>query len=388
MTINLRTGQGWSDLKRVLDDRPSDVLALCRLDLDVPTGSTSRTIVTDDPRGQGHDNFALWFKADGLSWKNYTTGECGRSLELIAYCNGWYHLDRRGAMEAARFACDRLRLSRIDQKQLEQDRDRAAAQRAQAEKDAEADQARKRAAAFNLFRNALPILGTAAETYWREARTIDLRAAPFVGPRGGSLVPNCLRFVPRHKYVHRDRRGAKIGESFHPCQIACCVDGNMRIVAVHQTYLAPDGRGKAVIPPAPDGTKQAARKVFPESLGCVIPLWRGDGHLSISEANDAGLLQTFGFSEGTEDGLTGVLAHPDWRWWAMISLSNMTAVAQRLPACCDAVLIHRQSDWEKPGAVAQFDRGLAAFRATGRPVADFAAFGGKDINDTLRGEGL
>jgi hypothetical protein len=29
---------------------------------------------------------------------------------------------------------------------------------------------------------------------------------------------------------------------------------------------------------------------------------------------------------------------------------------------------------------------MAALRSTGRPVADFAAFGGKDINDTLRGE--
>lgn len=385
--IDLRTRQGWSDLKQLLDDRPRDVLALCRLQIDPPTGSKSSTIVTDDPRGQGHGNFALWFKADGLSWKNYTTGECGRSLELIAYCLGWYHLKNRGAMEAARLACDRLGLGKVSQDQLAKDREQAAEARARAEQQAAGEAKRKRAAAFRLFLDAKPLLDTPAETYWREARGIDLRAAPFVGPRGGSLVPHALRYLPRHKYVHRDKHGRKIGESWHPCQIAACVDADMRVVAVHQTYLRPDGRGKALLPPAPDGTKQAERKVWPESNGCVIPLWRGDGHLSVGEACAAGLLQTFGFSEGTEDGLTGVLAHPDWRWWAMISLSNMVHVARRLPACCDAVLIHRQNDWIKPEAVAQFNRGMAAFAATGRPVADFGAYGGKDINDTLRGEG-
>jgi hypothetical protein len=49
------------------------------------------------------------------------------------------------------------------------------------------------------------------------------------------------------------------------------------------------------------------------------------------------------------------------------------------------VIVHRQNDWDKPQAVAQFDRGLAALRASGRMVAEVAAAEGKDLNDTLRG---
>jgi hypothetical protein len=52
-----------------------------------------------------------------------------------------------------------------------------------------------------------------------------------------------------------------------------------------------------------------------------------------------------------------VLAAPQHRVWAMISLSNMANVAARLPDCIDSVIVHRQNDWDKPAAVAQFDRG-------------------------------
>lgn len=382
MTINLRTREGWDDLKRILDDRPEDVLRICSLD--VATRRT--TIVTDDPLGGGHDNFAIWLKADGLSWKNYTTGECGRSLELIAYCQGWYNLDRRGAAEAARFAIAQFGLGSIDQAAL--DRDRAASQQQQRQHRAAAAEElrRKQGNAYHTFiKAAVPILGTGAEIYLREARGIDLRGEPFIGPRGGLIVPHALRFLARHKYVRRDRKGNKVGESFHPCMVACCVDANMKIRAIHQTYLADDFSDKAAIEPAPDGTIQKPRKVWPDSAALVIPLWRGEDHYSPKEAAELGLLQTLALSEGVEDGLSEVLAQPANRTWAMISLSNMVHVAGRLPACCDSVIVHRQNDWQKPEAVASFERGMAAIRATGRAAAEVGAVGGKDLNDTLRG---
>jgi hypothetical protein len=31
--IDLRTKQGFDDIKRILDDRPDDVLAMCRIDM-------------------------------------------------------------------------------------------------------------------------------------------------------------------------------------------------------------------------------------------------------------------------------------------------------------------------------------------------------------------
>ncbi|KPG01803.1 hypothetical protein IP86_03065 [Rhodopseudomonas sp. AAP120] len=383
MTINLRTRQGWEDLKRILDDRIGEVLNLCGLDLPRRGGWT----VLDDPLGQGHDSFGLCLRADGLSWKRFNGTEKGRALELIAYCNGWYDLANRGAEPAARLAMQRLGLGRIDEAQLARDRAAAAERRAQAEKDGRDQAERRAAAAFAIFVNAQPVLGTVADYYLRERRGIDLSAPPFIGPRGGCLAPGSLRFAPQHRYVIRDRRNLRVGEYFGPALIACCTDAEGRVRAVHQTWLRPDGSDKADIPPAPDGKAQKARRVLGDFKGLVIPLWRGDGHLSVREACEHGVLQTLGLSEGVEDGLTGVLAKPDWRWWAAISLSNIANVASRLPDCIDAVMVHRQNDWDKPEAVAAFDAGMAALRASGRAVADFAAFGGKDINDTLRGEG-
>lgn len=387
MSIDLRTAQGYADVKRFLDDRPDDVLALCRIKLPAKRGGT---IVIDDPRGQGAANFAIWLKADGLSWKNYTTDEKGRSLELIAYINGWYHLENRGGKEAARYAVERFRLGRVNNAELERDRARSREMAARLQQDASADLKRQQRVAFKTFTDAEPVLGSAAETYLREARGIDLRAAPFIGPRGGSHAPAGLRFVPRHKYVHRDGAGNKTGESWHPCLVACCVDASMRIVAIHQTWLRGDGRDKAVLADAPDGTSQPGRKVFPASTGAVIPLWRGAGHLSVPDAMENyrvnGVIETLVLTEGVEDGLSAVLAAPQHRTWGMISLSNFVHVAGRLPEFADAVMVHQQNDWLKSAAVAQFERGMAAVRATGRMVATVAAYGGKDLNDTLRGE--
>lgn len=387
MTINLRNRQGWDDLKRILDDRADEVLRA--LGIDAPV----RSAVIDEPLGNGRGNFAIWRKADGLSWKNYTTGDKGRLLELIAYMRGWFHLENRGSKEAANWAMDALGLGRVSAADLARDRAAAQQRQQQARDDQAATLRRQQGAAFHTFtKEAVPILGpggaeTGAAIYLRVARGIDLRTDPFLGPRGGRLVPHALRFKERHKYVIRDRKGRKTGESWHPCMIAACVDGAMKIRAIHQTYLADDFSDKASIPPAPDGTPQKARKVWPsfDGVGLVIPLWRGEGNYSPREAAEIGLIHTTSLSEGVEDGLSEVLAAPQHRTWAMISLSNMVNVAGRLPPTCDSVIVHRQNDWLKPDAVAAFNRGMAAISATGRIATEVGAVIGKDMNDTLRG---
>lgn len=380
--INLRTKDGVEDLKRILDDRPSDVLDMCGIA--VPARRANR-IDMDDPRGSGRKNFAIWFYADGLSWKCFTTGDAGKSLELIAYCNGWFHLERRGFKEAAAFAVDRLGLGRVSAEQLAADRaqSRARQEKQQAEADAAAE--RRAGRAFALFANAAPLAGTLAEKYLRLARGIDLSVAPFRGPRKGRRTPSALRYIAAHAYAIRDADNARCGESEHPAMIACCVDAAGKIRAVHQTWLNADGTDKATIARAHDGTPQPARKVFGASAGLVIPLWRGDGHLTTAEAEQQGLLQTLVICEGVEDGLSAVLAAPQHRVWAAISLSNIANVAARLPACCDSVIVHRQNDWQKPAAVAAFDAAIEALQRTGRAVSIVEAAIGKDLNDTLRG---
>ena len=389
MQINLKTKQGWDDLKRELDDRMLDVLRALRL----PDPKGNGTILMCDPTGgDANPSFVIWTrKPGGLSWKRYGSIYGGKTLELIAYINGWFHAPKKGADEAARWAISQLGLGEIDAAQLSRDRAAAQARRVNENKAAAEELRRRQSAAFQTFvKDSIPILGvsgegTGAEIYLRDARGIDLRKAPFIGPRGGATPPHALRFKAQHKYIHRDRSGKKIRESYHPAMIACCVDRQMKIRAIHQTYLRDDFSDKADLAPTPDGHKQPARKVWPESAGCVIPLWRGDGHFTPQEAKDHGLLQTLVLTEGVEDGLSAVLAGPDLRVWAMISLSNMANVAQRLPDCCDSVIVHRQNDWQKLEAVAAFNAGLGAIRATGRAVAVVAAIEGKDLNDTLRG---
>lgn len=378
--IDLRTKQGWEDLKRILDDRVGEVLSLCGLEMPRRNGWT----LLDDPRGDGRECFGLCLRADGLAWKKFNGTEKGRALELIAYCHGWYHLDKRGADQAANLALQRLGLGNVSREQLERDRASAKEKRARAEADSHNRRDKKAAAAFASFASALQILGTPGEVYLRDARGIDLRTDPFIGPRGGNIAPGSLRFAPAHRYLARDKTGNVTAELLAPCMIACCASADGAIKAVHQTWLKRDGSDKADIPPAPDGTLQPSRKVLGEFAGLVIPLWRGDGHMSVKEACANGLLQTLILTEGVEDGLSAVLAAPQHRVWAMISLSNMANVAARLPDCIDSVIVHRQNDWDKPAAVAAFDRGLQALRDTGRMVAEVAAADGKDLNDTQR----
>lgn len=387
--IDLRTREGWDDLKRALDDRVGDVLALCDLDMPRRNGWT----LLDDPRGDGRECFGLCLRADGLAWKKFNGTEKGRALELIAYCHGWYHLDKRGADQAANLAVQRLGLGSISAEQLARDREASKARIAKAQGENERRKDRSAAAAFAIFAQGEPLVAkpgrkggaTAAGIYLCQARGIDLTAAPFIGPRGGNIAPGSLRHVERHRYLIRDQQNRVVEEFVCPALVACCTDEQGQIRALHQTWLRYNGSAKADIPPAPDGTRQPPRKVLGEFAGLVIPLWRGDGHLSVKDACANGLLQTLILTEGVEDGLSAVLAAPQHRVWAMISLSNMANVAARLPDCIDSVIVHRQNDWDKPSAVAAFDRGLQALRDTGRMVAEVAAAAGKDLNDTLRG---
>jgi hypothetical protein len=370
--INLRTREGWDDLKRELDARPDDVLRLCGID--VKRLSSGWTLI-DDPLGHGASNFGICMRGGFLTWKNFTSGEGGRSLELIAYCRGWSTAANRGAGQAAELALAHFRLGTISEQDLARGRAAADAIRRDREQQSEAERDRKAKAAFATWCNAVPVLGTLGEEYLFSGRGIDLREQPFIGPRGGALAPHCLRFVQALQHYDDNRR-----RTLWPALIACCVDADMRIRAIHQTFLNHAGTDKAPVVPA--------RKVWPDFGGCVIPLWAGDGNHPVAKANELfrehGVMQTIVLTEGVEDGLSAVLANPAHRVWACISLSNIANVAARLPECCDSVIVHRQNDWDKPAAVAAFEGALVALERTGRAVAIVEAYDGKDLNDTLR----
>jgi hypothetical protein len=89
-------------------------------------------------------------------------------------------------------------------------------------------------------------------------------------------------------------------------------------------------------------------------------------------------------TEGVEDGLTAALADPRHRVWAMISLGNMATCRSRSASTASSCIARTIGCSARRSQ--QFERGKAALEATGRPVVEVAAIGGKDLNDTLRGE--
>lgn len=334
-----------------------------------PRGPTGYIVLCDPRTAEKNPSLVIWTRRPGgLSWKNYSGADKGDIIGLVAYLRGWSHLPYRGFPEAMRFLESLLGIATRSDAELKRDADRARAAIVDADRVAQKDLAGQRRRAAGMWFHAMPIAFTPVITYL-QARGIDLTALPR-GPRGGERAPHTLRYLANHPHT-----GDAGTQSAWPCMIAACVDGQGKIGAVHRTWLARDGEGKAPVAPA--------RKCWPGFAGHFIPLWRGESALSVKEANANGLRETLVVTEGIEDGLTAAIAEPRFRVWAAISLSNIGNLP--LPECVDSVIIHRQNDWLKPQAVAAFDAARRALEATGRPVAEVAALCGKDINDTLRG---
>jgi hypothetical protein len=370
------------DIKAAANARMFDVLAWCGIR---ERPDRAGTILMSAPmRKDVHPSFAIWTKGGFVAFKDLAGGPRGDIIDLVAYCNGWWERPKRGSTEAIRFLKDKLGLERIDAAELE--RDRAASQKRNAElrKEANEKAARSEGAARSLWIQAPQIWGhRAAERYVKETRGLNFDLLP-KGPRGGDRRPEILHFLPNEKHIWQgDKTDAKNGqESFWPCIVAPCVDFSGEdktgvIRAIHRCWIKRDGSDKAPVIPA--------RKCWPAMAGTVIPLWRGDSGLSVREAIKNGLRETLVLCEGWEDGFSAVLGAPQFRTWAMISLSNMANIAPAIGEWCDGIIVHRQNDWNKPQAVEQFNRGKAALEALGIPVAEMLATGGKDINDTLRG---
>lgn len=299
-------------------------------------------------------SFVVWLTGAPGAWKDYATDDKGDVLKLIQYVHG---CDFAEAMKWAR--------SWLGIDRLSDDFKRKAVQRvaAEAERHKAAEQAeleRQRRSAFAIWLQSWErIAGTKAETYLRQ-RAIDIHKLP--------RPPRALRFAPAMRHVESDRDW--------PCMIAGMFSAAGVLVAIHRTWLAADGSGKAPVTPA--------RKIWPRGWqGAIIPIARGAGGLSTAEAERRGIKGRLVLVEGIEDALTVALAHPDLRVWAVCALSNLRHIV--LPACVDEVIVGADNDWGKPQAAKLLDAGLDALQAQGRPVRVARATVGKDFNDQLRG---
>ncbi|MGL4396630.1 MAG: DUF7146 domain-containing protein [Hyphomicrobium sp.] len=288
------------------------------------------------------------------AWTDFATGDKGDVFGLIQYVHG---LEFKDALAWARSWLGIEGAAPVAVATRLRDAKANAEARAREEQERAAKN-RKHAFGLYLAGRKRAFVPSPAHTYLC-SRGIDVT-------RLGKM-PGCLGWVPDMRHVETDTKW--------PAMIAAFFNADGAVVAVHRTYLRPDGAGKAPVTPA--------RKIWPSYKGAAIYLWRGKSKLSASEASANGLLETLVLVEGVEDGLSVALACPDFRVWAAGSLANLGEIT--LPKCCDEVVVCADNDWGKPQAQALLDRAVEGLAAQGVTVRVARSTVGKDVNDALRG---
>lgn len=253
------------------------------------------------------------------------------------------------------------------------------------------DAERAIAQAVQMFRESVAAAGTLVEDY------LTARALP-----PGRIDPGVLRqlrFLPRVPYWHT-RKGARratvIGE--YPVMLAPFQNGAGHICGVHLTYLRPDGGGKmdVIDPDAPD-KKLNAKKMKGRPWGCAIRLGAPAPVMVVSE--------------GIENGLTSLVARPEWPVWVAGSLGNMAGAGigeglphpiradRRLPSvypnfckpgmmppeqCRRVIILGERDAGDQPSAACLIERAARRFSQSGWATRIAWAPEGMDHNDVLR----
>lgn len=176
-------------------------------------------------------------------WHCFSTSQGGDAIALVQRLE---NLDFRGALDRLRSLglIDPALLRGIDETKETPEQTRARQKRAEQYRQQQLEIARrdmqdvvaKMASAQAIWKNAVTADGTLAETYLR-SRGIDTDALLRVY---GFRVPPALRFVARLPYR---KDGA---DSLWPAMVgAMALRPGQPLTAVHRTYLAADGSGKA-----------------------------------------------------------------------------------------------------------------------------------------------
>lgn len=243
--------------------------------------------------------------------------------------------------------------------------------------------------ARTLFKHSLPAHGSIAETYLK-SRGIDPSKLP-----AGVLLQ--LRFCASIPYWHTpdNKSGPKLIGNF-PALIAPMQNEARIVQGVHITYLKPDGTGKIEL--QDNGKKLPSKKMKGKPWGCAIRL-----------GPSARLMV---FSEGIENGLSSLIAKPDWPVWVGGSLGNLAGAGQnvqgkphpvrpgaKLPTvlpsftrpglqppkdCKIAILLAEQDAGDQYAVNALIERTLRRWRAMGLEARAAWSPVGKDHNDILR----
>jgi hypothetical protein len=267
-------------------------------------------------------------------WTDAATGEHGDLLDLIALNRELPSL--RDAMEEAR---DFLRLPRREPTTSPTSCPSSQAAPGSTE------------AARRLFAASKPIAGTIAETHLR-ARGIDC----------AKDLP-ALRFHPRCYHYGRDCDHADGRTRVYPALIAAVTDNDAALVAVHRTWLNPDGVRKADV--------ASPRRALGPLLGNGV---RFGGVTSLSPVMIAG--------EGIETVLSLLMAMPALPMIAAGSANHLAAIV--LPPALQRLYIAIDNDPEGRRACQRLSRRALDADIEALPLVPLLG----DFNDDLRRLGL
>lgn len=290
-------------------------------------------------------------------WKDFSAGESGSALDLIA------HALFGGRVDAAtvRWAVDWCQLGQIAPK--ERDRAVARAHAAQARAEAEeADRAaRKSALAQRLWAGAARLTGRTPADLYLQGRGIDFAAL--------GRQPGGLRFAAEVYNTERDAYlPALLGYVFDPIRQAQ--------VALHRTYIR---RGEDSVW-RKDARLTDAKKSLGPFRGGHIPVWRGAHGGPLAELPPGTWIAT---AEGIENAASIAHARPELRCIAHISLDNLGAL--KLPDNIGGLIIGADNDAPGSPAARGMERQLARLAERGiRYEIVRAPDGHKDMNDWLK----
>jgi len=312
-------------------------------------------------------SFVIWTRGHEAGiWKDFACGDKGDVFDLIMYLA---RPSPARKIDAYWWALAFLGLERGTVRTQAED----VASRERREREARAEEARikkneaaRSHALFALWLGLPPIAGTPAERYLREVRGIPTERL--------AHQPGALRWAERVEWI--DPETGEVFEWRH-CMVSAMTAGKA-VTALHRTFLKPDGGGKA--------DRKKAKTMIGAPSGAAIRVSPGPSGLSPTKAAEKGRTDPLIITEGIEDALTLAVARPDCRVWAAGSLSLMGLL--EWPACASAVVLAADNDWDKPQAMAAFEKVEAWWRdqARGRPVHVVRAAAGKDFNDMARGE--
>lgn len=310
------------------------------------------------------------------TWIDFRTGDKGDALWLVAMVLSGGVRDHAALKEAVAWAKHRYGFGsgQFDHKKWAEAVARDKARLAQMEHDAEAELKALRGKAFRKWLKAAELAPGQSGYDYLAARAIDLRRL--------GKIPRAIRFAAREDFYHH-------GKVIHsgPCLMTTMTQADGSFGALHRIWFDPDRPGeKADLGCDPDTGKPInPRKMWPDSGGCIMRLWRGSSGLSEKEAVKHGLLDKVVVCEGVEDGLSLALIDPSRRVIAAGSLSGLLLMTP--PGCIDTLTIAADNDWNNPQALAQLEAAQARFiEEFGLTVKVAFSPVGKDFNDLLRGK--